>query len=383
MSKTKRRGNGKGSIFLRKDGRWSAIISLGNGKRKTLYGKTKKEARDKLQAALHQVEQQTLVGTSQQKLGEFLTHWLEDTHKYSLRQRTYERYDQILHLHLIPDLGHHPIQTLTPQHLQAFYKQKLEKGLSKSTVRTFHHVLHKALDTALRWGLVLRNVCELVTPPRREHYEIQPLSIEQVQQFLKALPGNPLEMLFLLALGTGMRQGEIMALKWQDIDLVRGILQVRRVLTHVAIRLRKEGEPSYIETEPKTRSGRRCLMLPEVVLQALIVHKEKQAQHSREAGRYWQHHDYVFCTKLGTHLTPTHVVTTFKSLLKKAGLPVIRFHDLRHTAATTLLALGVNPKIVQEMLGHTEIGMTLDIYSHVLPTMQKEAMHKLNSALWG
>ncbi len=383
MSETKRRGHGEGSISLRKDGRWSAIISLENGKRKTLYGKTKKEVRDKLQAALRQVEQQAFVGTSQQKLGDFLAHWLEDTHKYSLRQRTYERYDQILRLHLIPGIGHHALHKLTPQHLQAFYKQKLEEGLSNSTVGTFHNVLHKALDTALRWGLVSRNVSELVTPPRKEHYEIQPLSIEQVQQLLKALPGNPLEVLFLLALGTGMRQGELLALKWQDIDLVRGTLQVRRVLTHVTVRLRKEGEPCFIETEPKTDSGRRCLALPEIVLQALITHKEQQAQQIRDAGRYWQHHDYVFCTKLGKHLTPNYVVTTFKSLLKKAGLPDIRFHDLRHTAATTLLALGVNPKIVQEMLGHTEISMTMDIYSHVLPTMQKEAMHKMNTALWG
>jgi integrase len=383
MSGTKRRGHGEGSISLRKDGRWSAIISLENGKRKTFYGKTKKEVRDKLQAALLQVEQQAFVGTSQQKLGDFLAQWLEDTHKYRLRQRTYERYDQILRLHLIPGLGHHPIQKLAPQHLQAFYKHKLEDGLSKSTVGTFHNVLHKALDTALRWGLVSRNVSELVTPPRKEHYEIQPLCIEQVQQLLKALPGNPLEVLFLLALGTGMRQGEILALKWQDIDLMRGTLQVRRVLTHITVRLRKVGEPSFIETEPKTERGRRSLALPEVVLQALIAHKEQQAVLIRDAGRYWQHHDYVFCTKLGKHLTPNYVVTTFKSLLKKAGLPNIRFHDLRHTAATTLLALGVNPKIVQEMLGHTEISMTMDIYSHVLPTMQKEAMYKLNTALWG
>ncbi len=383
MSETKRRGHGEGSISLRKDGRWSAIISLENGKRKTLYGKTRKEVRDKLQAALRQVEQQTFVGTSQQKLGDFLAQWLEDTHKYSLRPRTYERYDQILRLHLIPGLGHHTLQKLTPQHLQAFYKQKMEEGLSNSTVGTFHNVLHKALDTALRWGLVARNVSELVTPPRKEHYEIQPLSIEQVQQLLKALPGNPLEMLFLLALGTGMRQGEILALKWQDIDLVRGTLQVRRVLTHVAVRLRKEGQACFIETEPKTERGRRSLALPEVVLQALIAYQEQQAQQIQQSGKYWQQHDYVFCTKLGKHLTPNYVVTTFKSLLKKAGLPAIRFHDLRHTAATTLLALGVNPKIVQEMLGHTEISMTMDIYSHVLPTMQKEAMHKMNTALWG
>lgn len=383
MSDTKRRGHGEGSISLRKDGRWSAIISQEDGKRKTFYGKTKKEVRDKLQTALRHVEQQTFVEISQQKLGDFLAQWLEDTHKYSLRQRTYERYDQILHLHLIPGIGHHAIQKLSPQHLQAFYKQKLEEGLSNSTVGTFHNVLHKALDTALRWGLVSRNVSELVTPPRKEHYEIQPLSIEQVQQLLKALPGNPLEVLFLLALGTGMRQGELLALKWQDIDLMRGTLQVRRVLTHVAIRLRKEGEPCFIETEPKTERGRRCLALPEIVLQAIITYKEQQAQLIRNAGQYWQHHDYVFCTKLGKHLTPNYVVTTFKRLLKKAALPDIRFHDLRHTAATTLLALGVNPKIVQEMLGHTEISMTMDIYSHVLPTMQKEAMHKMNTALWG
>jgi integrase len=361
----------------------SGFSSTCTTKEKHDDGKTKKEVRDKLHEAFRQVEQQTFVGTSQQKLGDFLAQWLEDTHKYRLRQRTYERYHQILHLHLIPSLGHHTMQKLTPQHIQAFYKHKLDEGLSNSTVGTFHNVLHKALDTALRWGLVARNVSELVTPPRKEHYEIQPLSMEQVQQLLQALPGNPLEVLFVLALGTGMRQGEILALKWQDIDLVRGTLQVRRVLTHVTIRLRKEGEPSFIETEPKTERGRRCLALPELVIQALVTHKELQVQQIRDAGCYWHQHDYVFCTKLGKHLTPNYVVTTFKSLLKKAELPNIRFHDLRHTAATTLLALGVNPKIVQEMLGHTEISMTMDIYSHVLPGMQKEAMRQMNTALRG
>lgn len=141
------------------------------------------------------------------------------------------------------------------------------------------------------------------------------------------------------------------------------------------------GYDSFIEMEPKTQRGRRCLVLPEMVRQTLLTHQERQAQQVHEAGQSWPHHDDVFCTKRGTHLTPNYVPTTFKRLLKKAGLPNMRFHDVRHTAATTLLALGVNPQIVQELLGHTEISMTMDIYSHVLPTMQQEAMEKLRQAL--
>lgn len=377
----KRRGHGEGSIYLRDDGRWAAGISLDNRKRKTVYGKTRKEVQEKLKLALYEQQKGILVTEPQQKVEKFLTHWLEDVHKQSIRPRTYERYEEIVRLHLIPGIGHHSLQKLSPQHVQSFYSKKLEEGLSSTTVISFHNVLHKALKMAVRWNLVGRNVCDLVSPPRRERFEIQPLNQEQIHRFLAAAHGHPLEALFILALTTGMRRGEIMGLKWQDINFQAGKLQVQRILTRIPSKLPGKG---YIETEPKTDRGRRSIVLTPLALEALKQHRVGQLEAKRKAESAWQEHDYVFCTSIGTHLNPTRdILDKFKALINKAGLPNVRFHDLRHSSATLLLDLEVHPKIVQEILGHSEIRVTMEIYSHVLPTMQKGAMSKLNDALQG
>jgi integrase len=375
------RGHGEGSIYRRKDGRWTAEISLEGGKSKFHYGKTRKEVQEKLKKALYEQQQGILVTGAQQKVGQFLTHWLEDVHRQSIRPRTYERYEEIVRLHLAPGIGHHQLQKLSPQHLQSFYKEKLEEGLSTTTVISFHNVLHKALETAVRWNLIARNTCDLVSPPRRKRFEIQPLSIQQIQQFLAVARGHRQEALFILALATGMRRGELLALKWQDLDLEQGTVQVRRILTRIPSKLPGRG---YEEAEPKTDKGRRSIALPSFAAEALKQHHLRQLEARLKAGPAWQDHDYVFCTSIGTHLNPTRdVLDALKSLLEKAGLPEIRFHDLRHSSATMLLGMKVHPKIVQELLGHSQIAITLDIYSHVLPTMQEEAMNKIDEALGG
>jgi integrase len=376
-----KRGPGEGSIYWRKDGRWTAEISLEGGKSKFLYGKTRKEVQEKLKTALYEQQQGMLLTGPQQQVGQFLTQWLEDVHKQSIRARTYERYEEIIRLHLIPGLGHHQLQKLLPQHIQSFYQKKLKEGLSPTTVISFHSVLHKALETAVRWNLVARNVCELVSPPRRKRFEIQPLSMEQIHRLLEAAQGHRLEALFVLALATGMRRGELLGLKWQDLDLEKGTLQVRRILTRIPSKLPGKG---FEETEPKTDKARRRIVLPPFATEALKQHRVRQKEAKLKAGPAWQEHDYVFCTSLGTHLNPTKdVLDVLKSLLKKAGLPHVRFHDLRHSSATMLLEMKVHPKVVQEILGHSQISMTMDIYSHVLPTMQEEAMSKINEAFQG
>jgi|SRR5579875_672349 integrase len=376
-----KRGHGEGSIYRRKDGRWTAEISLEGRKSKFLYGKTRKEVQEKLKTALYEQQQGMLVTGPQQKVGQFLSHWLEDVHKQSIRPRTYERYEEIVRLHLVPEIGHHHIQKLSPQNLQAFYKKKLEDGLSATTVISFHNLLHKALETAVRWNLLARNPCDLVSPPRRKHFEIQPLSIQQIRQFLAVTRGHRQEALFILALATGMRRGELLGLKWQDIDLERGTLQVRRILTRIPSKLPGKG---FEEAEPKTDKGRRSIVLPSFAVEALRQHRLRQREAKLKAGPAWRDHDYVFCTPIGTHLNPTRdVLDVLKSFLKQAGLPDIRFHDLRHSSATMLLGMQVHPKIVQEILGHSQIAITMDIYSHILPTMQEEAMNKLNDVLQG
>jgi integrase len=320
-----------------------------------------------------------LVTGPQQQVGQFLTHWVEDVQKQSIRPRTYERYEEIVRLHLVPGIGHHQLQKLSPQHLQSFYTKKLEEGLSTTTVSSFHNVLHKALETAVRWNLIARNPCDLVSPPRRKRFEMQPLSMQQIHQLLAAARGHRLEALFILALATGMRRGELLALKWQDLDLEKGTLQVRRILTRIPSKLPGKG---FEETEPKTDKGRRSIVLPSFTVEALKQHRLRQLEAKLKAGSAWQDHDYVFCTSVGTHLNPTRdVLDVLKSFLEKAGLPAIRFHDLRHSSATMLLGMKVHPKIVQEILGHSQMSITMDIYSHVLPTMQEEAMSKVNEAL--
>ena len=262
-----------------------------------------------------------------------------------------------------------------------FYKKKLDEGFSATTVVYLHNVLHKALDTAVKWELVAKNVCDLVTPPRQKPFEAQALMLEQVQKLLAVTQGHHMEALFKLALATGMRRGELMGLKWQDIDFNKGVLQVRRILSRIPTKLPGKG---YEEAEPKTQKSKRSIIIAPIALEALKQHRLRQLEAKLKAGSLWQEHDYVFCTSVGTHLNPSKdILDQLKLLLKKAGLPDIRFHDLRHSTATLLLSVGVHPKVVQEILGHSQISMTLDVYSHVLPSMQQEAIGKLDRVLQG
>lgn len=220
----------------------------------------------------------------------------------------------------------------------------------------------------------------MVSPPRKARFEIQPLTVEQVQRFFAVIRGHKWEALFTLALATGMRQGELLGLKWHDINFVTGTLQVCRILTRIPS---ETSGKVFIEADPKTQKSRRSITLAHFALEVLQQHRLRQGEINIKAGLYWEKHDYVLCTLNGTHLRPSHVIDEFKKLLKQANLPAVRFHDLRHSAATLLLSLVVHPKVVQEMLGHTQMSMTMDIYSHVLPTMQQDAVSRLNTLITG
>lgn len=369
-----RRGRGEGSVTQRRDGRWAAYLTLENGKRKYFYGKTKKAALELLRKAQLEQLQGTLATSSpRQTVAQFFTQWIEKR-KPSLRIRSYERYEGFIRLQVIPHIGRIQLQKLTPMHLQSLYSELLGEGKKASTVNTLHWMMHRALSDAVRWELIAKNVCKAVEPPRRAHYEFTALSVEQAGKLLAAAKGHSLEALWVVALTTGMRRGEILALKWIDIDLAQSSLQVRRAFT------RAKGQ-RYIESEPKTEKSRRSILLAPPVIEILKQHRARQLSAKQEAGEEWQERDLVFCTALGTPLNPNKVLERFKTLLKRAGLPHIRFHDLRHSTATILLKMQTHPKIVQELLGHSRIAETLDIYSHVLPTIQGDAMNKLNDNL--
>jgi integrase len=366
----KRRGKGEGSIFYREDRkRWVAQIKLEDGKLKTRSAKTQREASVQLKQMQRELEQGTLATGPHQTIGQFLEHWLERVHKPTIRESSYVRYRTILNQHLLPGLGSLQLQRLTPEHIEALYKRKQEEGLSARTIRTIHVVLHRALETAIRRRYIARNVCDDVSLPRLSRHEIQPLTSEQAHTLLAAAQGHRLECLLAVALATGMRRGELLALRWQDVDFEQNSLYVR----HTVNLFERRG---YIETEPKTQSSRRSIILPSFVIEALKRHRVRQAEARLKAGFAWEDHGLVFCNTYGRYTDPASLRRLFKGLLKQAGLPDMRFHDLRHSAATILLSMGVPAKVIQELLGHSQISMTLGTYSHVLPGMQQDAMDK-------
>jgi len=218
MAERKLRGHGEGSIYQRKDGRWVGEMTLEDHSRKQFYGKTKKEVQEKLRQAINDQKQGTLATGPQQTLQKYLESWLEEVHKPTIRLTTYVKYRKIIDSHIVPALGHVRLQKLTPQQVQSFYRKKEREGLSPKTINSIHGVLHKALDNAVRWNLVARNVCDAVSPPRIVKAEIQPLTMEQARVLLRAARGHRLEALIVLALTTGMRRGELLGLKWQDIN---------------------------------------------------------------------------------------------------------------------------------------------------------------------
>ncbi|MFL5707084.1 MAG: tyrosine-type recombinase/integrase [Ktedonobacteraceae bacterium] len=367
----KQRGHGEGSIYQRSDGRWAASITLEGRKRKTFYGKTRKEVQEKLQMALHEQKQGMLATGPQQTLKHYLEHWLEEVHKPTIRVSTYVNYRRFLDNHILPELGHLHLSKLTPQKVQAFYAQKLKEGLAPGSVRDIHMVLHKALENAVRWRLVGRNVCDDVSPPRQVKHEIQSLTEEQAHKLLQVAQGHKLEGLITVALATGMRRGELLGLRWQDINFEDRSLQIRRTMA----RLGKEG---VVASQPKTQKSKRKIVLPQFVVEVLKQHHIRQLETRIRVGTVWEENDLVFCNGFGRFLDQGQLHVMFQNFLKEAGLPPMRFHDLRHSAATFLLGMGVHPKVVQEILGHSNISMTMDTYSHVLPSLQGDAMDKMN-----
>jgi integrase len=370
---TKRRGNGEGSIFQRSDGKWCATLNIGynaNGKRqrRTVYGKTKREVQQKLTRLQNQKLDGKLGDATKVTVAQYLARWLQDSVRTRSAGTTYARYKGIVTNHINKHVGGVKLASLTPAHIQGMYAAMERDGASLSAREYAHAVIRRALNVALRLGLVARNACSSVDAPKSQSREIQPLTPKQAQQLLKQAEGNRLQALFVLTVTTGIRQGELFALHWEDIDLENGTIAVRHTLEEISGKLRLK--------EPKSSSGRRNVDLPQLAVKALWDHKARMLAEGH-AGSGW-----VFCDTNGGPLRKSNFERrVWKPMRLAAELPPIRFHDLRHTAATLLLVEGVHPKIVQERLGHSKITTTLDIYSHVLPGMQKEAAGKLDRLL--
>ncbi len=373
---TKRRGNGEGSITRRRDGLYMAryTVQTATGpKRKTIYAKTRKEAAEKLTKAMADRNGGLVFDAENQTVRAYLERWLNNSVKGSVKPITFENYERLVRNHLVPALGRMKLKALSPTHVQGFYQERLDAGLSPASVRYMHAILHRALKQALRWGLVTRNVCGAVDPPKPQPEEICPLDAVQAKALLSAAYGDRFEALYVLAITAGLRIGELLGLKWEDIDLERGMLHVRRTLSAA-----KSG-PTF--TTPKNGKGR-SIKLTARAVDALKRHRAVQNAERLRQGADWRDSGLVFCTGIGTPIRSRNFASrVFKPLLKRAGLPDICFHDLRHTCATLLLSRGHHPKLVQELLGHASVALTLDRYSHVLPGMSDQTAAAMESAL--
>lgn len=375
----KRRGSREGTIFKRPDGRWAAVLDVGRGpdgrrRRVAFYGRTQREVQQKLTAALSEKQTGTYVVPEKISTGEYLLRWLSDYAAAAVRATTYVGYESAIKRHLVPELGGFELAKLQPMHLQRFYSRKLAEGLAPRTVRYLHVIIHEALKYAVKWGLVGRNVADAVEPPKVRRKEMRALTPAEAARLLAVAKDDRLYALYLLAVTTGMRQGELLGLRWQDLDLERATLSVRQALHRVS------GKPVF--EGPKTERSRRSIALPASVVAALRRHRTQQAREKLMLGQDYDDHGLVFCQPNGRPFDAKNLVQwRFKPLLRKAGLPDTRFHDLRHTCATLMLAEGVHPKIVSERLGHSTVTLTLDTYSHVLPDMQREAAEKLDALL--
>ncbi len=373
-----KRGNGEGSITRhKKSGLYMARYTVetpdGLRKRKTIYGKEREEVADKLVEALANRNKGLVFEGDDQTLSAYLDRWLNGSVKGSLKPSTFESYERMIRNHIKPALGHRKLKNLAPDHVQYFYQSRLDHGLAPGTVRLMHGILHKALEQAVKWGSVPRNVCKATTPPEPNPEEIHPLDAEQAKRILEAARGNRLEALYVLAVTAGLRIGELLGLRWEDVDLDAATLRVRRT--------RSQAKTGPAFTAPKNGKGR-SIRLTGRAVEALKSHKAAQNAERLKLGDLWEDNGLIFCTTAGRPLDFRNVATaSFKPLLKKAGLPDIRFHDLWHTCATLLLSRGHHPKLVQELLGHSSVAMTLDRYSHVLPGMSDQTAAAMEAAL--
>ena len=366
----KRRGRGQGAVFKRSDGRWAASITVGHtatGKRirRTVYGKTSTEVQEKLGALQGERRAGRLPKADRQTVGIYLATWLESIEPPEIRATTHACYKSIIESQILPRLGTVGLQKLTALDIEDFFNSMKRAGCSPTRRHLAHAVLRVALKKAVKLGLVVRNVCRDVDAPRVPRREIKPPSVEQAAALLKAAVGNRFEAVFILAVTTGLRQGELFGLQWPEIDLEGGALAVRHTLVEISGRLSVG--------EPKSRAGCRTVKLPKVAIEAILDHRKRMLAEGHAAA------EFVFCDSGGGPLRKSNFKrNVWGPLLTKAGLPHFRFHDLRHTAATLLLKAGEHPKVVQERLGHSQISLTMDTYSHVLENMQNGAADKLD-----
>lgn len=375
-----------GQIVKRGNKRWLVRIFMGRdgaGKRrylnKTIHG-NKKDAESYLSRTQTQISSSTFVEPSLLTIDEYLDKWLEAAARPRLSERTFADYSEVLKRYVRPKIGNKTLSQLQPLEIQELYSEMQERELSARTVRGTHVVLSSALKQAVRWRMLFVNPAQSVELPKRTRREMKALSPGEATAFLEAAKEDPHGLVFAFGLVTGMRPEEYLALQWKDIDLQQGTATVQRTLCW-----RRQKGGGWYFGEPKTSQSRRTLPLPVSIVRELGRHKTRQAETRLKLGGDYQMLDLVFATATGGPLHSENLATrNFRSIRDRAKLPSsITPYSLRHTCATLLLLAGENPKVVSERLGHSSIVMTLDTYSHVLPSMQQAATEKLEKMLFG
>ena len=307
------------------------------------------------------------------RLEEYLSHWLEASAP-RVRPKTAVSYSGLVRRHILPTLGKIRLEDLKAQHVERLVIEKSKTNLAPASVHRILQVLRIALNHAVRTGLVNRNVAQMVAAPRVTSGPVSFLSPDEARRLIKVAADHRLGPLVTLCLTTGLRQGEALGLRWRNVDLELGHLSV----THTLQRVPGKG---LVLGEPKTKGSRRRLVLPTAALLALREERRRQERLRSFAGRDWADLDLVFATQMGLPLDPDNMRRDFKKMLAESRAPAIRFHDLRHSAATLLLAEGVHPRVVMEMLGHSQISVTLNTYSHVIPPLMREAANAMDRVL--
>ena len=370
----KRRGNKEGSIYQRTNGTWRAQVTIG-GKRLSFTGSTQKECRKWIRDTARRIENGLNFEGATIQYSEFLENWLASI-QHSLRDATWRQYCQLVRDYVIPTLGGTRLMELHPANIQALYDKLIRAGKGLRTVQMVHIVIHRSLKQAVKVGILNRNPDEATNPPKPKRREMEFLDEAQVQKLLIAAEQSQQRHLALyqLAVSSGMRQGELLGLKWSDISWVNHQIQIKRQLK----RLPKNG---FEFAPPKTKSGVRTIAVGEQIISGLQKHRKLISAEMHSWSDDVEDHDLVFPNPQGHPTNSRYLLTQFKQLLREANLPILRFHDLRHTAATLMLNKGIPVLVVARRLGHAKPSITLDIYGHLVPSMQTQAAELMDEVI--
>ncbi|NRD08860.1 tyrosine-type recombinase/integrase [Rathayibacter agropyri] len=374
-----KRANGEGSVYQRKDGRWSGATYVlqpdGGRRRRQVYGATRTEVSRQLADLKAKTDRGIPASISTWTVESYAAHWLAHTAHGSLKPSTVSNYSWMMRKHIVPAIGRIRLDNLTPAHVRELHTKVAAAGVSSRTVQLAHAVLRTMLSEAMREQLVARNIATLVRTPRVERTDVSPWTPDEAAVFLEANRSDSYVHLYSAALSLGMRKGELLALRWTDIDLNSRELRIRQTVQRLGA-----GQGMVIGT-PKTNRSRRTIPLPQIAIDALMARRRAQLVDQQLAGGRWNESDLVFTTSIGTIIEPTNLRRSFNAAIERAGVRRIRFHDLRHTCASLLLAEGVPMRVVMEILGHSAMAITSDIYAHVMPSALTNAATAIDAAL--